>query len=328
MRKLAWRVGIVAAAAAVIGACGGSDGTTHTPVIQIQKAPNLSGDNQTATVQAVLPNAIRVHVTKDGVDMAGATITWTPQQGGANPTTSVTDVDGIASTTWTLGVTAGPESLFAALPLATGSPQLFFATANADQVTSLVRSGGEFQSAVAGTAFALPLGVLARDQFGNGVPGLLINWTVQSGSLVSDANTSLTNAQGLATLVVMAGDTAGPGVMRATTPLLNATTLDFSLTVTPAPKLVTASGVGINVFFTSNTNATANPAVDTIPVGGAMKWVSATGSHSVISSGAPSFPPSGALTASGYTFVFTTAGTYQYECGVHGTSMTGTVVVQ
>jgi plastocyanin len=52
--------------------------------------------------------------------------------------------------------------------------------------------------------------------------------------------------------------------------------------------------------------------------------------HSVESEGSPSFTSSAILTGSGSTYkiTFTTPGTYQYDCAVHGTMMTGRIVVR
>jgi plastocyanin len=105
--------------------------------------------------------------------------------------------------------------------------------------------------------------------------------------------------------------------------------LDFTLTVAGAIRVVGASGSGLAVAFTSATNASVNPAVDTIAVGEGIKWVQTSGGHTVAPIPAGSFTGTNvALTPTGYTFVFTSAGTYHYECGIHGSSMTGTVVVQ
>ena len=51
--------------------------------------------------------------------------------------------------------------------------------------------------------------------------------------------------------------------------------------------------------------------------------------HSVQSTGSPSFTSSGIQTGAGqsYQFTFSTPGTYQYDCAVHGQMMTGTIVV-
>jgi plastocyanin len=86
-----------------------------------------------------------------------------------------------------------------------------------------------------------------------------------------------------------------------------------------------------NIFFKSGHNGT-NPAQDTVPVGQAVTWTwTNTGGtpHSVRSKTA-GFTGSGTLTGNGmtYTFTFTTPGTYLYDCAVHGSAMTGTIVVQ
>jgi plastocyanin len=92
-----------------------------------------------------------------------------------------------------------------------------------------------------------------------------------------------------------------------------------------------------NILFRSAHNGTCNPSVDTIAVGTTVTWTWVnTGAtpHSVQSNpptqGAPTFVSSNTLTGGGstYSVTFTTPGTYEYDCLVHGTQMTGRVVVQ
>jgi plastocyanin len=88
-----------------------------------------------------------------------------------------------------------------------------------------------------------------------------------------------------------------------------------------------------NIFFESGHNGTRNPAQDTVAVGQTVTWTwTNTGSepHSVRSEGSPSFTSSAVMTGNGstYSFTFTTPGTYQYDCAVHGAAMSGTIVVQ
>jgi plastocyanin len=88
-----------------------------------------------------------------------------------------------------------------------------------------------------------------------------------------------------------------------------------------------------DIFFKSGNNGSSNPAVDTVPVGGTVTWTWAAGEslpHSVQSLGSPSFASSAIQSGSGssYKVTFPTAGTYQYDCAVHGKMMTGTIVVQ
>lgn len=88
-----------------------------------------------------------------------------------------------------------------------------------------------------------------------------------------------------------------------------------------------------NNFFRSVQNASANPAVDTVAVGDTVTWTwVSTGAveHSVQSVGAPSFPSSAVRAGSGtaYQVVFQAAGTYRYNCTVHGDEMSGTIIAQ
>jgi plastocyanin len=88
-----------------------------------------------------------------------------------------------------------------------------------------------------------------------------------------------------------------------------------------------------NIFFRSGHNGTQNPAIDTVAAGTTVTWTwtdTGSESHSVRSEEVPSFTSSGILSGNGmtYTFTFTTPGTYQYDCAVHGSAMTGTIVVQ
>ena len=87
---------------------------------------------------------------------------------------------------------------------------------------------------------------------------------------------------------------------------------------------------GPGIQFVSGHNGSSNAAVDTIAAGSTVTW-SWTGSlpHSVHSIGSTSFASSATMTGSGtYAVTFPTAGTYQYDCAVHGQLMTGTIVVR
>jgi len=88
-----------------------------------------------------------------------------------------------------------------------------------------------------------------------------------------------------------------------------------------------------NIFMKSARNGSVNPAVDTVAVGGSVTWTwTNTGNvpHGIQSLGSPSFPTGTVLTGDGKTYrvTFTTAGTYQYDCLVHGMMMPGTIVVR
>ena len=87
------------------------------------------------------------------------------------------------------------------------------------------------------------------------------------------------------------------------------------------------------IVFSSAHNGTANPAADTVAVGGTVTWTWTNNqgvSHSVESEGSTAFASSPIMSGNGQTYAvtFTTPGTYQYDCAVHGTAMTGTIVVR
>ena len=88
-----------------------------------------------------------------------------------------------------------------------------------------------------------------------------------------------------------------------------------------------------NIFMKSAHNGSVNPAVDTVAVGGSVTWTwTNTGNvpHGIQSLGSPVFRNSTVLTGNGNTYrvTFNTAGTYQYDCLVHGSMMPGTIVVR
>jgi plastocyanin len=87
-----------------------------------------------------------------------------------------------------------------------------------------------------------------------------------------------------------------------------------------------------NIFFRSAHNGSQNPSQDTIAAGSTVTWTwVSTGSHSIQSPGTPFiFRNSVVMSAAGSTYAvtFNTPGTYTYDCGVHGSLMTGVIVVR
>lgn len=313
-------------------ACGGgSDGDGGGgggPDVSIAKSGAPNGDAQTGVVATAVIDSLRVLVQEDGVPQSGVTVTWTAQGAGAavSPATSITDAGGLAATRLTLGTAAVAQTARATLAGATGSPVTFNATATAGPATSFTATAGNGQTTTASTAFATPLSVKVADQHGNGIVGVTVTWTVQSGTVtLSGGATSVTAASGVASKSVTASATIGAALVRATNPSV-AGDLDFTLMTTAVPVAVSLG----STFFQSDRNGTSDPAVDTTTVGRPVVWSNTSGTHTVASTGSPSFTSSGNLSGNGssYTITFNTVGTYQYECGIHGDQMTGRIVVQ
>lgn len=319
----------VAGVLGALGACGGGGGGGggNNPATTIAMA-TPSGNAQTDTIGATLTSQLRVEVTEDGIAKDGATVTWSVFSGGGAvaPVSTVTGLDGVATTTWTLGDVLGAQSARATLASAGGSPVTYTATATAGQAAQIGGTMGDGQSALLNSPFAISLAAKVGDRLNNGVSGATVNWAVGSGSLVLDGATSSTNTQGIATMSVSAGGTGGAGSIQATsTGAVNPAV--FGLTVIAASRQV---NVGAGVVFRSARNNTQNPAIDTVQAGQAVFWLNGGSLHTVESVGSPSFTSSGNLQGAGasYTLTFANPGTYLYECAVHGSAMTGQIVVQ
>ena len=318
---------VLALAAAAAASCGGSSSDTTTttgPKPAIQLAATASGDGQTATVQTALASALRVLVTLSGSPVPGATVLWATAAGGSvNPTQSVTDASGIATTTWTLGQTAGPQGATASLGGATGSPVSFSATATAGAAASLAKGAGD--SASSGPNTSLVIHVRAADAFGNSVAGSPVTWNVSSGPATVSPAVDTTGVAGAQTTVQI-GATTGPIVITATSTGLTGSPITFH--ETSAPFATTATVQIGDDFFKSVANG-STPAVDTIAANGTVTWNwTGTVNHSVQSTGSPSFTSSTIKSSGSYSFIFVNPGTYTYDCAVHGTAMSGTVVVK
>jgi plastocyanin len=103
-------------------------------------------------------------------------------------------------------------------------------------------------------------------------------------------------------------------------------------TAAPPPDPGTVVVTVGNNFFRSDRNRSANEAVDTVVVGGKVRWQwinTGSAPHNVASIGTPTFTSGPVETGSGriYELTFTAPGTYRYNCAIHGNLMTGVVVV-
>jgi plastocyanin len=317
-----------------IAACGGGGSNMAPPTTAIAKTPASSGDAQTGAVGQPLALPLRVMVTDAGAATAGSTVTWATATAGAslNPASAVTDASGIASTGWTLGTVSGSQTASATLSGAAGSPVTFTATATPGAAASLAKAGGDNQTGQIGTQLGVAVQAKAADQFGNGVPGVGVQWAATGGTV--SAATMPTDASGVSAVNVTLGGTAGSVIITATSAGLTGSPLTFNATAATAPTIPTTAAVTVgDIFFRSAHNGSSNTAVDTVAVNGTVTWTWAPTEalpHSVQSTGTPSFASSAIQTGPGNTYgvTFTTPGTYQYDCAVHGPQMTGRIVVR
>jgi len=122
------RLGLVAVIAVAGAGCNGDSGPSLAQ-LKLEKAPTKSGDGQTGLVDTKLGNDLRVFITRDGNPVNGASVAWFTSEGSLNPSTSISDPDGIAITSWTLGSTIGTKAATATVTGASGSPLAFTAEA-------------------------------------------------------------------------------------------------------------------------------------------------------------------------------------------------------
>ncbi len=108
-----------------------------SPTIRLEQ---VSGDAQSGSAAYALPQPLAVRlVDGDGVPITGVTVTWTTSARGAvlTPATTITDSDGVASSSWQLGRDDGEQ--FASATYASAPAVHFRATATSGDV---IQAGG------------------------------------------------------------------------------------------------------------------------------------------------------------------------------------------
>jgi len=304
----------VAAVSPACGGGGGGGGPGRTLAVS-------AGNNQTDTIGATLATAYAVLVRDASTPVAGVTVNWSAAGGGSvSAPTSVTNASGIATVNRILGTTAGAQTAQAQVTGLSGSPASFTATATAGNATAIEKTAGDGGSAVINSMVTYT--VTARDRANNPKSGVVIDWAATGGG-GSITTPSTTGTNGQATAQRTLSGAAGPHTATATANgIAGAPTLIFTTNATTAP-LSAAVTVGPSTVFA--------PTDVTIARTGRVTWTWAAGSisHSVRwQTGPVPLPPNSMIQASGmYPLTFNTAGTYTYDCAVHMSLMSGTVVV-
>jgi plastocyanin len=302
------RIGMLVTVMALVLACDGNHHAGPEPLVEIRLAAN-SGDGQTGTVGQALPERLRVLVTEDGRPAPGTVITWSAPSGGTVTASGPTGQDGIAEADWMLGGTAGVQAAKASVPDAAGSPLTFIATAEAGPAARLVRLGG-FEPE-GGIGYVLVAGALAtqvRDAFGNPIPGVPVEWSVDSGDATVQPESAVSDDQGIVRATVKLGSaTGGRSRIRASSDGLEGSPVEFVATAR------------LYVFVEDND---FGPAEVTVKAGTAVTWywADAFGAHNIVPdvleptrSGDPVV-----VATKYYSYTFETPGDYRYYCQMHG----------
>ncbi len=177
----------------------------------------VSGDNQTAAVNAALAQPLVVKVADAfGNPIAGVTVTWTiDDNGSVSAASTVTGDDGLTSVTRTLGGTAGQPHTLASVEGLAGSPVTFVHTATAGSASGVTIVSGNGQSGPVSTELPVALGVQVRDAGSNPVPNVAVAWVIGTGGGSVTPTTSTTDANGVATAAWTMGPAPGTNTLTA-----------------------------------------------------------------------------------------------------------------
>ena len=182
----------------------------------------------------------------------------------------------------------------------------------------LVTKSGDEQSWYFDNPLPAPLRVTALDAASCPVPGVVVNWAVGSGDGAINPAQSTTDASGVASTTDSIGAVMRQTVNASATGVPGSATLHANAATAPA-----TAGVAIADFsFT--------PKDVVIQTGGTVTWTwGGAAPHNVTYDGnPPPLPGSSTMTGSGtFPSTITSVVMYTYQCGVHPTTMKGTVTV-
>jgi plastocyanin len=204
----------------------------------------------------------------------------------------------------------------------------------APRVLAKAPISGDQQTGTPGEVLPNELQVLVT---GDGIPqsGATVTWSTTDGSV--SPTSSVTTASGIGATTWTLGPNAGTQTATATVAGATGSPQTFTAMASgdgggPLPDPTEIAVTVADISFTSDRNGTTDPAVDTLAINGTVTWTwgPGAGSHSVRSTGSPSFVSSLVKTGTGqsYSLVFTEAGTYEYDCSIHGGAMTGRIVIR
>ena len=230
-----------------------SEGKSATAKMTVVPGPATTlaiaaGDGQIATAGSPVATLPAVKVTDAfGNAVPGFAITFTLVSGGGTITgaAATTDASGVATVGgWTLGTTAGPNTLTASGVGLTPASVTFTATGGAGAPTTVVAFAGNNQTATAGAAVAIPPAVKVTDANGNPVAGFTVVFGVGAESGTVNGATAVTDASGIALVLSwVLGPTPGTQTLVATAGALSGSPVTFTATaVAPVPARVLYNG--------------------------------------------------------------------------------------
>jgi len=195
--------------AAISAAAGGVSGGAAVTVQQVVDSIDVAGDEQAGDVGAPLDSAVVVTLLDArGNGVAGAPVAFSVTTGMVSATGASTDAAGSAETAWTLGTVSGIQELTVEGGFAGEATRVVSANAYALDAKTIALFSGDAQTELASTALAEPLRVLVTDSLGNGVPDVVVVFTV-SGDAALEAAETVTDLDGVASMGLTLGTAQG-----------------------------------------------------------------------------------------------------------------------
>ncbi len=169
----------------------------------------LSGHEQVGGPNATLAQPFVIEVRdQHGDPLEGATVTFGVTGGGGTLSvdTATTDAQGRASTTLTLGLAPGPNTV----EVTVGDLEPVTFTAGTRSIpTTLIIVGGEAQQGPSGASLPEPLVVSVLDQVGSPLAGATVTFAVTAGEGTLSVTRATTDAQGRAASILTLGRMPG-----------------------------------------------------------------------------------------------------------------------
>jgi len=230
---------LLAVPAALLAGCNKEPATAP----RIVSLSIVSGLGQSSFVGALLPAPFVVRAAdQDGVPVPGVKVNWSVASGGGtvSPAETVSDADGIASTTYRLGATLGQQTVQAAIP--GGQPVTFTANASAAPASQISIVSGDDQTGVVRTTLPGALTVKVSDAFGNAKEGITVFFTVLLGNGTLSSSTAVSSATGIASVTWTLGPLASTQRVSATIPGVAPAIFDATALPGPPALVVLVSG--------------------------------------------------------------------------------------
>ncbi|HEY6225271.1 MAG TPA: Ig-like domain-containing protein, partial [Gemmatimonadales bacterium] len=274
-----------------------------------------AGDGQSATVNTAVSTNPQVLVTDQfGNPVASATVTFAVTSGGGkvNGATSApvgTDALGHASVVWTLGASAGANTVSATVAAVT--PVSFSATGTAAAAQTLASSGGGGQTDTIGATLPTPYTVLVTDQFGNAVSGVNVTFSITAGGGAIDGGAGPvikgTDGAGHASVTRTLGTVAGTQTVQASASVPSGSPVTFSATANPGNATTIAANSSTLLSGTVNTAVSPAPSVKVTDRGGnavagvSVTFAAASGTSGSVTGGSQSTAGTGVATVTSWT---------------------------